>query len=120
MLFAVMAIGRAQPAPDEFEFPPGRGDAPFGLLLKGVQNIDRRFEPDGVDRLLGIPVVARKDLQDAGAEALEGLGVAVPEAGLGLVERKADAVLHGTGEPLEVRSARTGPLKGSQHRVNRS
>ena len=46
--------------------------------------------------------MARDDLQNAGAEAFEGLGVAVSETGLGLVDGEADAVPHRIRETLQV------------------
>ena len=100
-----MPFGLAQPAPDEVQLLLWRGDAVRGLLLERVQDIDGRFEPNGVDRPVRIAVVARDDLQDAGAETLQALGVAVPEAGLGLVDREAEAILHGIGESLQIRFA---------------
>ena len=73
MLIEMMPFGIAQPAPDEIEFLLRRGDGAPGLLLEGVQDIHGGFEPDGVDRPVRIAVVARDDLQDAGAEPPQGL-----------------------------------------------
>ena len=62
--------------------------------------------------------MARHHLQDAGAEALERLCVAVPKTGLSLVDRKAHAVLHGIGKSPQIRLARTDPLDWLQHGVD--
>ena len=102
MRVPVMLVGHPQPAPDQVELLLRRGDTLPGLLLEGVQDIDRSLEPDRVHRPEGVAVVTRHHLQDAGAEALERFGVAVPETCLGLVDRKAHAVLYGIGEPLQI------------------
>ena len=77
-MLVVMPASRAQPAPDQVEFPLRSGDAPLRLLAEGVQDVERGLEPHGVDRPIRVAAVARGDLKDAGAEALERLGVAVP------------------------------------------
>ena len=82
-----------------------------------MQDIDRRFEADGVDGPEGVAVMARNDFQDTGAEPLERFGVAMPKTRLGLVDREAHPVLHAVREPLQIRPARSYPFDRFQHVV---
>ena len=55
----MVPFGGVQPTGYQIELPLGRADAPSGLLLKGVQNVDGSLETNRVDRSERIAVVAR-------------------------------------------------------------
>lgn len=42
-------LGASEPRIDQFEIPLTRRNAPRGLLLEAVQDVDGFDEPDGVD-----------------------------------------------------------------------
>ena len=111
----VVPLGGPQPAPDQVELGLRRRDASLRLLLEGVQDVDGGLEPDRVDGPEGVAVVARDDLHDARAEALQRLGVAVAASELGAVDREAHAALHRVGESLQIRLARPHPFDWLQH-----
>ena len=50
-----------------------------------------------------------------GTQSLERFGIAVFESDLGLIQSKADLVLHGGWKLLQVRFARTDPFDRLQH-----
>ena len=115
MRVTVVPLGGGEASADEVELLLRRRDAPPGLLLERMQDVDGGRQPDRVNGPEGIAVVARHHFQDAGTEALERLGVAVSEPDLGLVDREAHAVLHGLREAFQIRLARTDPFDWLQH-----
>ena len=57
VILAVVLLGRPEPAFDQIDLLLRRRNAPLGLLLEGVQDIDGGLEPDRVDRPVGVAVV---------------------------------------------------------------
>ena len=73
MRVTVVPLGGLQSAADRVEFLLRLGSVPSGLFSEGVQDITGGFEPDCVDGPEGVALVARDDLQNAGAEPLRGM-----------------------------------------------
>ena len=96
-----MLLGEPRPEPDEVELGLRRCNAPLGLLLEGVQDVHRRLEADRVDGPESVAIVARDHFQNARAEALERLGVAVPQSGLSAVDGESHAGAHWLWEALQ-------------------
>ena len=75
----------------------------FRLLLESVKYIDRCCELDRVDRSIGVAVEVIDDFENAPAdEALQGFGIAVFRAILGIVESEADEPPNRIGELAQV------------------
>ena len=70
MRVTVVPLGGGQALADQVEFLLRRRDAPPGLLLEGMQDVDGGLEPDRVDGPEGVAVVARDDFEDSRAEPL--------------------------------------------------
>ena len=87
-----------------------RGDAAFGFLLEGVDDIDRAREAHRIDSAVGVAVVVVHHLQHAGAaEAPERLRPGRFAAELRLPKCTADAKAHGFRECPHILTARPDP-----------
>lgn len=70
-----MYLGAVQAGPDKIDIFLGSSDPPFGLLLKGVENVDRIRERDCVNHAVGAPFRVIADFEHPrAAEPLERLG----------------------------------------------
>src|SRR5438552_9109909 len=69
----VNLLRTTQPLPHDVDLVLRRLDPLPGLLLERMQDVDRVFEPDGVDGAVGIAVIVVHDLEHSTtAQALQG------------------------------------------------
>lgn len=87
-------------------------DAGRALLLEGMQDINDAFEPHGVDRPKGVPVMPFNDLEYARPFAFPGLGLRVLAAELGQAKRISHVAPHIRREVHEIRLGRPNPMQG--------
>ena len=71
--FSVILFRCGEALAEKVDFPPRCGNTLLGLLLKGVQYINRVMESDGIHRRVGVAVMWSNDLKHrAPAEPLHG------------------------------------------------
>src|ERR1035437_5058323 len=82
-----------EPLPDQFHLRLRRRDPGLGLLLKGVDHVNRFSDRDRIDRALGSAGVIGRNLHHRPAKTMQWLGLNTPFAHLRGVQRIADVVL---------------------------
>src|SRR5262249_28408105 len=109
--FRIVPFCLLQPALHLFDLF-GRGlDSALRLLLECVTDIDDAGNLPGVPRAVGVPVIVLTHSQNAcPAEALEGLGVRVLAAGLGVKQCLAESHANRLRELPQVLPARGHPV----------
>src|ERR1051326_7946713 len=66
--------------PVQFHLRFRRRDPGFGLLLKGVEHVNRSSNRDGIDRTIGSTGIVGGDLHHLAAQTMQGLGLRAPFA----------------------------------------
>ena len=107
-----MPFGHRQAVPAPVELLLQCGDSSLCLLLVGMQDMDRRLETDHADGPRSVAVMVRDDLQHPSAKPRGRLDIAVPKAGLGVMERERHTALRRVRKPFRIRLSRSHPLTG--------
>src|SRR5450759_1990000 len=80
--------------PDQFHLRLRCRDPGLGLLLEGVDRVNRFSNRDRIDRAVGSARVIHRNLHHLAAKAMQWLGLDTPFAQLRSVQRIADVVLN--------------------------
>src|ERR1039457_4611679 len=83
-----------EPLPDQFHLRLRCRDPGLGLLLEGVDHVNRFSNRDRIDRAVGSATVIRRNLHHVAAQTTQWLGLNTPFAQLRGVQRIADIVLN--------------------------
>src|SRR5260370_36067763 len=81
-----------EPLPDQFHLRLRCRDPGLGLLLEGVDHVNRFSNRDRIDRAVGSAGVIRRNLHHLTAKPMQWLGLNTPFAQLRSVQRIADVV----------------------------
>src|ERR1035441_7208862 len=101
-----------EPLPDQFHLRLRRRDPGLGLLLEGVDHVNRLSNRDRLDRAVGSASVIRRNLHYLAAKTMQWLGLNTQFAQLRSVQRVADVVLDRSEE-------HTSELQSLRHLVCR-
>src|ERR1039457_2659609 len=82
-----------EPLPDQVHVRLRRRDPNLGLLLEGVDHVNRFSNRDRIDRAVGSARVIGRDLHHPAAKTMQWAGLSTPFAQLRSVQRIADVVL---------------------------
>src|ERR1035441_6978295 len=85
-----------EPPPDQFRLRLRCRDPGLGLLLEGVDHVNRFCNRDRIDRAVGSARVIRHNLHHLAAKTMQWLGLNTPFAQLRSVQRIADVILNGS------------------------
>src|SRR5271157_5635 len=95
-LFGILDLASQlfEPLPDQFHLRLRRRDPGLGLLLEGVDHVNRFSNRDRIDRAVGSAGVIRCNLHRLAAKTMQWLGLNTAFAQLRSVQRIADVVLN--------------------------
>src|ERR1035438_7924838 len=82
-----------EPPPDQFHLRLRRRDPGLGLLLEGVDHVNRFSHRDRIDRAVGSASLMGRNLHHLAAKTMQWLGLNTQFAQLRSVQRIADVVL---------------------------
>lgn len=108
----IVVLSAFQALANQFYILLRRADAGFGLLLKGVKNIDGSGKSNRVNTAVSVAPVVFHNFKNTRTFAFPGFGMRVFSAELGKPERITHFRLNRFGESLIVLFCRSDPVKG--------